>query len=596
MITESSITGNNKLIRKSILRTFPSSFAANLTITFALMVDTLLAGALIGQQAIAAVAIGLPAIGIFQALTQSVLNGANIKLAVLAGRSEPEEMNRAYSFGMALTIAFGLFFLAIGFSLAEPLTMLFGGAKNPQVAAQAALYLRASSLCVLMGSLNTFLSKVLALYGHQKHVFRAALIAMIGNVCFSILYIRLLPAGMALAGLGAGTWTGGMLACISSILAIKKEKIPLRFRLRDVHLKSFPEIFRLGFPTSANKLADNVVTGIVNNLIVGAFAGDTMALSIYAAVKNTLGIGATSIMSTTGCSSSLFGILYGSRDKNGLLRALKEAYKIGLVVSLSWGFILYLLLPLFAGFYGMADVPQYRIGVCIGLCFAPLWLANHLIAQVLESTGKSGMSLLYASVPDSILYPSLLALLLPHLGYYGIWIASNVTPIPFMLILYLVRSVIHKSFRTSPERLLFLDDSIRDNVPVFDLSIRSSNTDVTGISQKVHSFLEGQNVSARTAYMTALCLEELAADFVAHTMQSNGKEAERTIMDIKLFSDEDSLRIIIRNVAAPYNPLQFELDDQTFGKVGVKLAQKVAREIDYSYVYRMNIVTILLDK
>ena len=94
----------------------------------------------------------------------------------------------------------------------------------------------------------------------------------------------------------------------------------------------------------------------------------------------------------------------------------------------------------------------------------------------------------------------------------------------------------------------------------------------------------------------ALCMEELAADFVAHTMQSNGKEAERTIMDIKLFSDEDSLRMIIRNAAKRYNPLQFELDDQTFGKVGVKLAQKVAREIDYSYVYRMNIVTILLDK
>ena len=61
-----SLHGNNRLIRKTIWRMYPSSFAANLTVNIALMVDTLLAGFLLGQQAIAAVAIGLPAIGIFR--------------------------------------------------------------------------------------------------------------------------------------------------------------------------------------------------------------------------------------------------------------------------------------------------------------------------------------------------------------------------------------------------------------------------------------------------------------------------------------------------------------------------------------------------
>ena len=34
----------------------------------------------------------------------------------------------------------------------------------------------------------------------------------------------------------------------------------------------------------------------------------------------------------------------------------------------------------------------------------------------------------------------------------------------------------------------------------------------------------------------------------------------------------------------------------TFAKVGVKMAQKAARNIEYSYVYGMNIVNIDLDK
>ena len=230
-------------------------------------------------------------------------------------------------------------------------------------------------------------------------------------------------------------------------------------------------------------------------------------------------------------------------------------------------------------------------GALLCLLFIPLCLVTRLLVQVFETTGKTAMGLLYSIVPDSVIYP-----LLPVLGYDGIWLAYSANVLPFGLVLYLVRSVKAGTLRMNWERLLCLDETIRDNVPMLDISISSSNTDVTGISRQVHEFLFGQEVSARTAYMTALCLEELAADFVAHTLQEGKQDAERVIMDIKLFSDEDRLRVVIRNEAAAYNPLDFSLDDTTFAKVGVKLAQKVARRIEYSYVYKLNIVTIDVDK
>lgn len=595
-MTTTNLHGNNRLIRKTILKMFPSGFAANLTVSIALMVDTLLAGAMLGQQAIAAVAIGLPAIGIFQALTQTVISGAGIKLAVYAGRGDQKKLNQTYSLGMASTVALGLFFILVSLLLAKPLTGIFGGAGNPAVAEQAAVYLRASSVCVLMGSLNTFLGKVLSLYGHQKYVFRSALIAMIGNIVFSILYIRLLPAELAIAGLGAGTWTGGALASLSSLIAIKKEKIPLRFRAADADVKELPTIVKLGFPTSANKLADNLVAGIVNNIIVGGFGGDTMALSVYTAVKGVISFLDTAIATTTTAATPLLGILYGSRDRNGLIRTVKECLKIGLVAIAVWGVILWIALPWLAQFYSMDGVPHFHTGYIFGLVWAPLWLLVHVMTQMLESTERTGVALMFSSIPDSLIYPVLLALLLPLMQYNGIWLAYNANAVLFLLALYIIRSLKHKSWRISADRTLFLDQDIREHAPVLDISIRSNNTDVTGVSQKVQQFLEEQNVSSRTAYMTSLCLEELAADFVAHTMQEDGKNADRTIMDIKLFSDEDSLQIIIRNAASAYNPLNFELDDETFAKVGVKLAQKVARNIQYTYVYKMNIITIDLAK
>jgi len=591
-----SLHGNNRLIRKTILRMYPASFAAMFTVSIALMIDTLLAGAIIGQQAIAAVAIGLPAIGIFQALTQTIINGAGIKMAIFAGRGDRESLKQTYSLGLAGTTVMGIIFVSICLLLAPQLTNLLGGAKAPAAATQASIYLRASSICIVMGSINTYLGKILSLYGYQKAVFRAAVIAMLGNVVSSILIMKVLPADYTIAGLGIGTWCGGGLAVLSSLIEVKRRKIPLRFSFKDVHICQLPGIARMGISSSGNTLADNVVAGLVNNIIVSGFAGGTAALSVYTAVKGVFSFAITAVTGITTASAPLLGILFGSRDKNGLLRTVKEGYKVGLVLSVVWCAILVAALPLLERFYGMQAISQFRSGVLVCMLFMPVHLLMRIFIQMFESTEKIGMGMLYSIVPDSIIYPLLLVVLLPLLGYNGIWISYAGNAILFLLTLYLLRSIASRSLRLNMDRMLCLDKSIRDNIPELDISIHSSNTDVTGISTQMHEFLTQQNASPKTAYLTALCLEELAADFVAHTTLQGDKAAEQTIMDIKMFSEENFHRIIIRNAADAYNPLDFELDDETFSKVGIKMVQKLCRRIDYNYVYKMNIITIDVNK
>lgn len=67
-------------------------------------------------------------------------------------------------------------------------------------------------------------------------------------------------------------------------------------------------------------------------------------------------------------------------------------------------------------------------------------------------------------------------------------------------------------------------------------------------------------------------------------------------MDIKLFSDVDYLRVIIRNSSEPYNPLDFDYETENLSKIGVKLAKQMAKNIEYTYVYQMNIITIDINK
>lgn len=149
---------------------------------------------------------------------------------------------------------------------------------------------------------------------------------------------------------------------------------------------------------------------------------------------------------------------------------------------------------------------------------------------------------------------------------------------------------------SAADKLLQYEADIKDNVPVLDISIHYSNSDVSGISERVHGFLKGEGASDRTAYICALCIEELAADMVGHTLAAAKAGSSSELMDIKLFSDPESFKIVLRNIAKPYNPLDFEYDNGTFAKIGTFMAQELAGNITYNYVYKMNIIDIEIGK
>ena len=64
---------NNQLIKKSVAHMTPACFMITLAANITLMADTLLAGFLIDQTAIAAVAVASPVINIFRALIMTII-------------------------------------------------------------------------------------------------------------------------------------------------------------------------------------------------------------------------------------------------------------------------------------------------------------------------------------------------------------------------------------------------------------------------------------------------------------------------------------------------------------------------------------------
>ena len=308
-------------------------------------------------------------------------------------------------------------------------------------------------------------------------------------------------------------------------------------------------------------------------------------------------------MATGTATGPLFGLFYGARDKQGLKKTIGSGLAIGIISTVVWAGVCVAALPLLLKVFmrNAADIENaeqlIRQGIYIMLIFVPFRTCAVTLGHFYEATERFKQSLAISIIPDSLIYPVLLAILLPNLGYTGLWLAQGGNALVFFILMYLIHAVMKKTLKMPADDILQFDRKVEEAVPMLDVSIGYNNIGVTGISERIHRFMLKEYGTERTAYLTALCLEELMADFVAHSQITEEKiRGGGAFTDVKLFSDEDAFRIIIRNAARQYDPLDFEYDDESFSKIGIKMAREFADRIDYCYVYRMNIVTIYVAK
>ena len=596
-MTNERTLGNNRLIRRSVTKMFPSCFLRILAMNFLSMVDAMLAGYFFEPAYIAAIGVVMPVTTISAALMNAISSGVEIGMSVANGAGDKEKADRIYSLGMITAVVLCALFLIASEILANQIVVICG-ANEAQVAEIAARYLRFVAPYFLFLGIKLVFTSVLSVYGYQIEVTVSTVVELVLNLVMSVVFVKF--TNLNVAALALGSWVATFMSMFCCIASMKHRKLPVMIKFCRFKLSDVASLVKYGLPTSGDKLAEGFADGIINNILAATLG--TMGLAVYSVVNSIQYLILTASDGMRAALCPMVGIFAGARDKNGVKKSLFEGLKITYIFAIAWlAIILIALNPLISiymngsGAEGMEDV--IRTGVYIISAFTPFMLVVYVMIGFYESINRPMLSIAFAAVPDSLIMPAAMFILVPAFKYNGAWIAYGSCETIFLIIFFILFFLRKRTLKPSLDDLLFLDESIRDNVPMKDISVRYSNTDISGLSADIQRFLTDNGAAPRTAYMSALCLEELAADFIAHSQITNEKiNEDRELMDIKLFSDEDSFRIVIRNTAKQYNPLDFEYDPEDFSKIGVHMARKVAEEIYYNYVYKMNMVTIDMKK
>ncbi len=588
---------SNVLSAGIVKKAMPSCMMYALVQYMTFMVDTIIAGHFLGTDAVAAVALGLPIIGLMISFTGMIMHGAFLKLLIAMGRNDMEDYHRIFSIAMTFTVIVDLIFLAVCLFMTNTVLGAAGaGGASPAAVTMGQLYVRTACLEILFFALGSMHQLIIASYGYQTDRMICSVVCVVVNIVSSVMFVTLLPENIRIAGLGLGSAIGTFAQFISAYVMMKRRNITVKFSfypLNRENIKDSLDMLRRGFPSSVDNMLDSVSASVVNRIILSLFADGTGVLALIAVI-NTI----KSIVRTVGrgafyASEPLVGILSGGRDNEGVRKTFLTALKLGVTYAAVMAALIIAVKTPLLSFYHLADNADAATGIILIALSGIVVVFPYVFNAAYEASGHLLLSLAISVIPDSILYPMLIPAMSRALGITGIWLAMGFNFIPFFIIFYSVFVLFTRKFPVPLKQLLrFADD--KDRVTELDVSVPTEARDVTFISEKLQRFLSDGKVDAKIAYKAALCMEEIAADYIEHRKNA-GNTGKKAYMDIKAFKSAEKIEIVLRNYDEPYNPLVFEREAESFSKIGITMIQKICDDISYSYTYHLNVVSISLN-
>lgn len=592
-------TNNSQIIRKTLLRMYPGTLIYATMLGFMYMVDNIIAGNVMGPEAIAAVAIALPSYGMFLALMNAIVHGTCLRITWAKGRANQGEFQRAFAGGLTLAAISGLFFSGVILFFSEKLTLSFGGAKSTEaVCRYSLLYLRFCAPMVFLSSISGCVRETIGVLGYQTERAFLGLFNIICNVIVSVISVLLLPTEWKMAGLGIGSSTAALLEFAGGLAVLKYRNIDARLKMLLLRPSEILDTLKSGLPASLDNIIDCIALAVVNNIILTLIPGEPLILSVVAVVNNIKKIVRLPLIGVGYDASPLFGVFYAQRDAYALRKTVAESLKMGMIVAVIVCAACFAATPALSRMFGMEMTPDIQMGAMFVCLFQVGYLVQFVLTNFYESTERFGSSLMMASIPDSLIYPLMLMALIPALGKPGLWLAFGSNPFVGQVIMIPVMMLLSWKNPTAADRILRLKPHILNRSSHFEFEIRGTDENAVGISGRIQEYLEKNGHSRRMAYLAALSSEELSVDMIAHQRNEDKKEKadeDGNLFDIRVFSDEGSIEILIRSLGDPYDPLDYDAARNPESKIGVRMIQKIAEKVTYTYVYKMNIVSIVLN-
>jgi len=502
---------------------------AMMVVSIMLMSDSIIAGAVIGSDAVAGVTLVTPLYS-FAAFFGSVISlGVPILYAQEMGKFNKERADHVFGLGLLLSIVVGVVLFL--------LTSLFGnmylGSFSPseEILSQAQGYLSWMRFTILVLPIQTLMSAVVYADGDETISTVASAAQGVGNIAFSII----LSHSMGIRGIGLASFAFNAVSFGILLIHFTKKSNSLRWNLYfDFGLVK--QVVRYSIIDSSSYLFLAVFTAALNAFISGRFGAEYLILASAVTLIREFQLLYEGIGEAVG---PIFSVYVGEENHEGLKSSYALANRAAIVEGIAVTLLLVLIAPLVPRFLNVTDPTLVRwVTICIRLCAlgSAFMSLLYLVTSYYLVIDQIALGTAACALRDVVLSVGLGVLLGVAFGLTGMLIGLAVAPaVAWGLLMLYLRARYGKD--DCPLLLSKVPGS--DRSWLFQLEVEP--VQIIDLQKKVEAVLLENSVDKRTVGSVKLLIEEL---YVLIAEKNAGKTV---LSECTVFLRDEGVQIITKD-------------------------------------------------
>lgn len=555
---------NSYLIGKAFKNYLTASILTVAATQVANIVDGAIVGNLIGPEGLASVNLSKPLLQAFYATSCIYIASSTMLAGMAIGKGDKQKANKLFSFSIIASLLLSVVFVVGGIAFFDQLSELLCNSDNLRPMSNAFMLVTILSAVpqLLMYTFHQFVT----VDGSPKLISRAVIVGNIVNICLDVIFIKY--CGWGIAGAAWATFIM-YIVCILMVLPHFRKKGTLRFCLWHKGDIEWWRLLSLGLPFFLSTVLLSVQY-VGNNYVSGTYLGDG-GLIAMAVCLQLFSLSMVILTGTLRTIQPVGSILKGLGDSRGMVFLVKRAYSF--------------------------------MGICLAIYAVAISLFPNQIAQFLGADNESSLPIIMSALPAYSLHIIMQALqynlipvyqfyghknlalfisigqtLLPMFGFWALkggWIGFFLGQVVVAIVILVCTTYIRSKDKSVYPLLLIPKTEPKD---VFDVTIETNVNALAECRKDIGSFLMDHGMEADKVSRIMLCVEELVKNIIQH--------GHARYIDIRA---TDSV-ISLHDDGKPFNPLEYEGGDETFG---LKIVHGFMPDMKYDYRFNQNMVSMV---
>jgi Na+-driven multidrug efflux pump/anti-sigma regulatory factor (Ser/Thr protein kinase) len=557
-------------------------------------VDGIIAGRYISERTVGVIGLFFAVIGIISAICSVVMGGGAVLSGRFIGTGELEKTRGIFSLCISLAVIIGLILSGICFFFPEEIALFCGADEGLKESLMN--YSRGYAMGIVPMFVAQQLGSFLQLETQSKRNYMGVGAMIVSNILMDILFVTILK--LDVFGLAIATSTCNWIYFLVLVPYYFSGKAQMKFSFSNIYWAKTLELIKIGSPGALLQVCLAMRDLTLNRIVLSV--GGEAGLSSRASMGMITGLFVAIAVGGGTVIRMLASVYVGEEDRD----SIKELIRLALTRLMAMMIFAMVLLFLLSGamssiFFKDKTSEVYIITkqqFMIYTLAMPFILLVQIQTNYLQASGHN-IAVHISSIMDgyvSVVVPAII--LAPLMGVLGVWWA---TPIGILItsMVYVVYAIVWTKHvpRNVDEWLLFKPGFGVEDKDRLAIVINSMD-DVIGCSETIQKFVSDHGYDKKTAYFSALALEEMAGNVVSHGFIVDKKEHD---MDVRVICKKEGVMLRIKDDCVPFDPVErtdlLNPEDPT-KNIGIRTIGKIATDMSYQNMLGLNVLTIEIDQ